>query len=80
MVAALDSIRGSIETMRDHVISTVAAVEEQSARGPRHVVEHAQRGGAVDTISSNVTSISAAVTQVSDAVSTTREATRVLAR
>jgi methyl-accepting chemotaxis protein len=80
VVVALDSIRQSIETMRDSVVSAVAAVEEQSALARDMSSNMHSAAGAVTTISTNVTSISAAVTQVSDAVSTTREATRVLAR
>jgi methyl-accepting chemotaxis protein len=80
VVAALESIRGSIGTMRDSVVSAVAAVEEQSALARDMSSNMHSAASAVNTISTNVTSISAAVTQVSDAVSTTREATRVLAR
>jgi len=80
VVTALDSIRTSIETMRDAAISAVAAVEEQSALARDMSSNMHNAASAVNTISTNVTSISAAVTQVSDAVSTTREATKVLAR
>jgi methyl-accepting chemotaxis protein len=80
VVAALESIRDSIGTMRDHVIATVAAVEEQSALSRDMSQNMHKAAQQVEQISTNVTSISAAVTQVSDAVSTTREAARVLAR
>jgi methyl-accepting chemotaxis protein len=80
VVSALDSIRSSIETMRDHVIATVAAVEEQSALSRDMSANMHHAASAVHTISDNITSISAAVTQVSDAVSTTRDAAKVLAR
>jgi methyl-accepting chemotaxis protein len=80
VVAALESIRGSIGTMRDSVVSAVAAVEEQSALARDMSANMHSAAAAVNTISTNVTSISAAVSQVNDAVMQTREAARVLAR
>ena len=78
VVRALDSIRHSVGTMRDHVISTAAAVEEQSAVTRDMSANMHSAASAVNTISTNVTSISAAVSQVNDAVGQTREAARVL--
>ncbi|QCI67118.1 methyl-accepting chemotaxis protein [Phreatobacter stygius] len=80
VVNALDSIRASVEIMRNNVIATAASVEEQSAvtRDMSSNMQSAAR--AVSEISTSMTGISAAVTQVSQAVSTTREAASVLAR
>ena len=80
VVAALDTIRGSIDTMRNHVVATVAAVEEQSVISRDMSANMHNAARAVGTISDNITSISAAVTQVSNAMTATREAARVLAR
>jgi methyl-accepting chemotaxis protein len=80
VVGALASIRGAVETMREHAAATSAAVEEQSAvtRDMSRNMQEAAR--AVGAISDNMAAISASVTQVSGAVATTREAARVLAR
>lgn len=80
VVTALESIRGAVETMRNHVVTTVAAVEEQSAltRDMSSNMQHAAQASA--TITENVAGISSAITQVAGAVSTTREAAKVLAR
>ena len=80
VVGALESIRGSVEVMRNHVVGTAAAVEEQTAvtRDMSQNMQGAAR--AVGEISQCIGSISAAVSEVSSAVATTREAARVLAR
>ncbi len=80
VVKALDSIRGSIEIMRDNVVATAASVEEQSAVTRDMSQNMQQAARAVGEISENISSISASVTQVSQAVATTREAAVVLAR
>jgi methyl-accepting chemotaxis protein len=80
VVKALDSIRGSIEIMRDNVVATAASVEEQSAVTRDMSQNMQQAARAVGAISDNMSGISAAVTQVSQAVATTREAAMVLAR
>ena len=80
VVAALDSIRGSVEVMRSHVVATAAAVEEQSAV-THDLSENMQSAArAVGAISQSIVTISTAVDQVSDAVAATREAAQVLAR
>jgi methyl-accepting chemotaxis protein len=80
VVNALESIRRSVETMRNNVVTTVAAVEEQSAltRDMSSNMQNAARASA--TITENVSAITAAIHQVAGAVSTTREAAKVLAR
>ncbi|WP_307286669.1 methyl-accepting chemotaxis protein [Labrys wisconsinensis] len=80
VVAALDSIRGSVDIMRSTVVATAASVEEQSAVTRDMSVNMQGTSQAVATISDSIASISAAVTQVSGAVATTREAAKVLAR
>ncbi len=80
VVGALDSIRGSVEVMRNHVVATAAAVEEQSAVTRDMSINMQDAARAVGAISENVGAISAAVVQVSDAVATTRHAAQVLAR
>ncbi|WP_019903432.1 PAS domain-containing methyl-accepting chemotaxis protein [Methylobacterium sp. 77] len=80
VVAALGTIGTSVETMRDHVVSTAAAVEEQSVV-TRDMSSNMQvAAGAVSTIAQNVRGISGSVLSVSDAVGTTKNAVRVLAR
>ena len=80
VVRALESIGGSVAIMRDHVVATSAAVEEQSAvtRDMSSNMQAAARDMA--SISKTIASISGAVSKVGVAVSTTREAAKVLAR
>ncbi|GEP10612.1 methyl-accepting chemotaxis protein [Methylobacterium gnaphalii] len=80
VVGALDSIRQSVDVMRNHVVATAAAVEEQSAVTRDMSVNMQEAARAVATIADNITGITSAVTQVSDAVATTRNAAQVLAR
>ncbi|GLS46530.1 methyl-accepting chemotaxis protein [Methylobacterium brachythecii] len=80
VVGALDSIRHSVDVMRNHVVATAAAVEEQSAVTRDMSVNMQDAARAVATIADNITTITSAVTQVSDAVATTRNAAQVLAR
>lgn len=62
VVTALESIRHSVETMRNHVVTTVAAVEQQSAltRDMSSNMQNAAQAAA--TITENVEGISAAIT------------------
>ena len=80
VVTSLESIRGSVDVMRNHVSATAAAVEEQTAV-TRDMSQNMQ-GTARDVkaISDNISAISSAVKQVTAAVATTREAAKVLAR
>ena len=80
VVASLESIRASVETMRDHVVATAAAVDEQSAVTREMSSNMQSTAQAVDGISHNIAAISGAVGQVSEAVATTKDAVRVLAR
>lgn len=77
---SLGTIQGSVETMRDYVVSTAAAVEEQSVVTREMSSSMQDAAEAVRAISQNVVLISACITDVSRAVDTTKEAARVLAR
>ncbi|MET0368383.1 MAG: chemotaxis protein, partial [Methylobacterium sp.] len=80
VVGALGSIGASVSIMRETVVATAAAIEEQSAV-TRDLAENMQSAaGAVTDITGNIGAIGAAVAQVRQAVGTTREAARVLAR
>jgi methyl-accepting chemotaxis protein len=80
VVASLESIRNSVEAVRNNVVTTAAAVEEQSIV-TRDISSNMQgTARAVENITENMTGISASVTQVSNAVFATRDAARVLAR
>lgn len=80
VVDALARIRNSVESMRTHVGSVAAAVEEQSAVTREMSSNMQSASEAVVHISSNIGCIVAAVDQVSKAVRTTKEAATVLAR
>ena len=80
VVEALGSIRGSVGVMRETVVATAAAIEEQSAV-THDLAENMQHAAdAVGAITGNIGAIGQAVTRVSDAVATTRDAAKVLAR
>ena len=80
VVSALNSIRSSVEVMRENVLATSTAVEEQNAVTRDMSASMHGAAQAVTAISANISAISAAVTQVSSAVATTRDAAKVLAR
>ncbi len=80
VVNALGSIKSSVEVMRENVLATSTAVEEQNAVTRDMSANMHGAAQAAAGISANITAISAAVTQVSAAVATTRDAAKVLAR
>ncbi|NBJ13378.1 methyl-accepting chemotaxis protein [Microvirga arsenatis] len=80
VVEALAKIQGSVEAMRDHVISVATAVEQQSAVTQEMSSNMQGAAHSVARISTNIGAISSAVGRVSQAVSTTKEAAIVLAR
>jgi methyl-accepting chemotaxis protein len=80
VVGALVKIQGSVETMRDHVISVATAVEQQSAVTQEMSSNMQGAAHSVSGISNNIGAIASAVSRVSQAVSTTKEAAVVLTR
>ncbi|MBE7200313.1 MAG: PAS domain-containing methyl-accepting chemotaxis protein [Parafilimonas terrae] len=80
VVDALSLIGNSVSVMRETVVATAAAIEEQSAV-TRDLAENMQSAsGAVTAITGNIGAIVQSVAGVSQAVGTTREAAKVLAR
>lgn len=79
VMTSLGSIRRSIETVRDQVVCTASAVEEQSAvtRDISSTMQTAARS--VARVTENVVTISAAVAQAQSAFDRTRDAAAVLA-
>ncbi len=80
VVGSLVTIQGSVETMRDYVVSTSAAVEQQSVVTREMSSSMQEAAEAVRAISQNVIAISASIHDVSCAVGTTKDAACVLAR
>ncbi len=80
VVGSLDTIQGSVERMRDYVVSTAAAVEEQSVVTRDMSSNMQEAASAVGAIAQNVMAISGSITNVSQAVTTTKDAASVLAR
>ncbi|CAO4150689.1 Methyl-accepting chemotaxis protein [Methylorubrum extorquens] len=80
VVGALEMIQGSVVRMRDYVVSTAAAVEEQSVvtRDMSGNMQDAARS--VGAIAQNIETIAGSVASVTHAVETTKTAARVLAR
>ncbi|WP_454104541.1 methyl-accepting chemotaxis protein [Methylorubrum extorquens] len=80
VVGALEKIQGSVVRMRDYVVSTASAVEEQSVvtRDMSGNMQEAARS--VGAIAQNVEAIAGSVASVMHAVETTKTAARVLAR
>lgn len=80
VVTALDAIRGSVDIVRNHVVATSAAVEEQTAVTRDMSANMQQAARAVGAISESMSAIASAVQDVSGAVGETRKAAQVLAR
>ncbi|WP_026345072.1 methyl-accepting chemotaxis protein [Novispirillum itersonii] len=78
VVMSLDSIRRSIDTLRQQVVCTASAVEEQSivTRDISNTMQAA--ASSVGAVTQNVVTISAAVAQAQSAFERTREAAAVL--
>ncbi|MEN3236365.1 PAS domain-containing methyl-accepting chemotaxis protein [Methylobacterium ajmalii] len=76
----LDAIRQSVETMRDYVMRTASAVEEQSVVTREMSGTMHDAAGRVGTITQSIDAISHSVCSVSQAVETTKTAALVLAR
>ena len=80
VVDALGSIASSVDIMRDNVVATATAVEEQSVVTRELSQSMQEAAQAVAAITGNISAIASSVVEVSTAVTTTREAARVLAR
>lgn len=80
VVTALGGIRSSISSVRDYVLTTASAVEEQTAVTTDMSRSMQGASSAVSAISSNIGEIASSIHQVTAAVSKTKEAARVLAR
>ena len=80
VVASLNSIKASVEVMRENVLATSSAVEEQNAVTRDMSQNMHGTAKSVTAITGNIAAISAAVTQVAASVSTTRDAAKVLVR
>ena len=80
VVAALDEIGASIETVRAFVTGTASSVEEQSSVTSGMSTEMQQTAASVSAMNDNMTGIAAAVHQVTLAVAHTKGAAQVLIR
>jgi methyl-accepting chemotaxis protein len=80
VVDALSGIRQAVSMMRDHVVSTVTAVEEQSAVTREMSSNMQAAASSVISIAANARSIGGSITSVSRAVDETKQAAQVLAR
>ena len=80
VAAALRGIGAAMSEVRESVMTTASAVEEQSAVTQSMAASMNESAASVDQVSVNVDEISAAIQQVKDAVQRTKDAARVLAR
>ncbi|MGY2048946.1 methyl-accepting chemotaxis protein [Methylobacterium sp. JK268] len=80
VVSSLDAIQRSVDTMLEHVTTTAAAVEEQSAVTRDMSANMQGAADAVTTIAGNVQAITRSVGGISEAVATTKAAAQVLSR
>ncbi|EWY41659.1 chemotaxis protein [Skermanella stibiiresistens SB22] len=80
VVGALSGIRQSIETVRDYVLTTASAVEEQTSVTTQMSRSMQGASTSVSAITRNLGDIVSSVRQVTAAVDKTAEAARVLAR
>ncbi|TWA58809.1 methyl-accepting chemotaxis sensory transducer with Pas/Pac sensor [Azospirillum brasilense] len=80
VVVALTGIRSSISSVRDYVLATASAVEEQTAVTTDMSRSMQGASSAVSAITGNIGEIVSSIHQVSAAVGKTKEAARVLAR
>ena len=80
VVMALEAIDKSIGSVRDYVVNTASAMEEQSAVTQQMSSSMQDAARNALAINDNMNEISAAVGQVTEALTGTREATKVLMR
>ena len=80
VVTSLVKIKQSIESVREYVTATAAAVEEQSAVTQDVSSNMTGASTSVASIDSNICNIASAIDQTGSAINQTREAAKVLAR
>ena len=80
VVDALEGIRNAIGTVREYVLATAGAIEEQSAVAHDMSLNMQSASQAVATVTDTIGSIVASIHQVSAAVGKTKEEAQVLAR
>ena len=80
VAGALTRVKQSIDSLREFVSATAAAVEEQSAVTQDVSSNMSGASSAVASIDGNMVSVAAAIHQAASAIEETREAARVLAR
>lgn len=80
VAGALTKVKVSIDSLREFVSATAAAVEEQSAVTQDVSSNMSGASSAVASIDGNMVSVAAAIHQAASAIEETREAARVLAR
>lgn len=80
VVASLGDIGASMEAVRDHVVSTAAAIDQQSAVSREMSANMHGTAQAVAAITGGITAITGSVDRVSASVAATKHAARVLAR
>ena len=80
VVGALETIRSSIEKVKEYVTATASAVEEQSAVTQNLSSNMQTASASVESITKSISEISAAAVQAGQSVKRTKEAAQVLAR
>ncbi|MEQ1781743.1 MAG: methyl-accepting chemotaxis protein [Hyphomonadaceae bacterium] len=80
VAGSLSKVKSSIDSLREFVAATAAAVEEQSAVTQDVSSNMSGASSAVVSIDGNMVSVAAAIHQAASAIAETREAVRVLAR
>lgn len=80
VAAAVATIRDSITEVREYVVGTASAIEQQTAVTHSMSTNMQDASDAVATVSTNIAEIAAVLAQVSAAVAKTKEGARVLVR
>ncbi|MBP2298163.1 methyl-accepting chemotaxis protein [Azospirillum picis] len=80
VVSSLGAIRSAMTNLREFVVMSAGAVEEQTTVTDDMSVNMQSASGSVAQVDHNIGSITTAFTQVARAVAETKEATRILTR
>jgi methyl-accepting chemotaxis protein len=80
VATALAGIRDIVSSVREHVVGTASAVEEQSAVTQTMSMNMQSASAAVANFNNSIDAISSAVEQVQSAVTSTKQAAEVLVR